>query len=108
MDADAIKQGGEFLLNLILQSNLATANRSEEPTFIGPTSINVLVKTLYTSIDAIVENWRVLSKLYFSDQMYIYFYIRSEGEVRHNIRRNPRLGSLQADTIRQETYSLRE
>nr|AMS38355.1 hypothetical protein [Bactrocera tryoni] len=85
-----INQRGESLLNYILQSSLVVANRGEEPTYIGPTSRNVLDITLYTSRDALVENWRVLSTPSFSDHRYIYFSIRSEAKIRNEVRRNPR------------------
>ncbi|XP_054083756.1 uncharacterized protein LOC128920478 [Zeugodacus cucurbitae] len=71
-----INQRGECLLNFILQSSLVTANRGEEPTYIGPTSKNVLDITLYTGRCAMVEN--------------IYFSIASEPKIKVDVRRNPR------------------
>ncbi|XP_036347174.1 uncharacterized protein LOC118756521, partial [Rhagoletis pomonella] len=43
------------------------ANRGEEPTYIGPTSKNVLDITLHTSGGIGVQNWEVLSTPSFSD-----------------------------------------
>ncbi|XP_054082619.1 uncharacterized protein LOC128920130 [Zeugodacus cucurbitae] len=71
-----INAKGESLLNFILMSSLVIANREEEPTYIGPTSKNVLDFTLYTSRGTTVENWRVLSTPSFSDHRYIHFSIR--------------------------------
>lgn len=43
-----INQRGESLFNFILKSSLVVANIDEEPTYIGPTSRNVLEITLHT------------------------------------------------------------
>ncbi|XP_054087737.1 uncharacterized protein LOC128922138 [Zeugodacus cucurbitae] len=94
-----INQRGESLFNVIIQSSLAIANRGEEPTYIGPTSKNVLDITLYTSRGVVMENWKVLGTPSFSDHRYIYFSIRSKAKIRSVGRRDPRrmLPILQSD-----------
>ncbi|XP_054734540.1 uncharacterized protein LOC129242002 [Anastrepha obliqua] len=57
-----INDRGESLFTYILQSSLEIANRGEEPTYVGPTSKNVLDLTLYTSRHVMVQEWEVLSR----------------------------------------------
>ncbi|XP_054729442.1 uncharacterized protein LOC129238443, partial [Anastrepha obliqua] len=70
-----INDRGESLFTYILQSSLEIANRGEEPTYVGPTSKNVLDLTLYTSRHVMVQEWEVLSRPSFSDHRYISFQV---------------------------------
>ncbi|XP_054745928.1 uncharacterized protein LOC129250321 [Anastrepha obliqua] len=68
-----INDRGESLFTYILQSSLEIANRGEEPTYVGPTSRNVLDLILYTSRHVMVQEWEVLSRSSFSDHRHISF-----------------------------------
>ncbi|XP_036327429.1 uncharacterized protein LOC118740039 [Rhagoletis pomonella] len=81
---------GESLLNFILISNLDIANRGEEPTYIGPTSKNVLDITLHTSGGIGVQNWEVLSTPSFSDHRYVGFQVKFSARTKSETFRNHR------------------
>ncbi|XP_054745677.1 uncharacterized protein LOC129250060 [Anastrepha obliqua] len=72
-----INDRGESLFTYILQSSLEIANRGEEPTYVGPTSKNVLDLTLYTSRHVMVQEWEAWSRPSFSDHRYISFQFSS-------------------------------
>ncbi|XP_054745915.1 uncharacterized protein LOC129250307 [Anastrepha obliqua] len=78
-----INDRGESLFNYILQSSLETANRGEEPTYVGPTSKNEVGLTLYTSKQVMVHECEVLSRLSFPDPGCISFQVifRSKHEL---------------------------
>lgn len=81
---------GESFLNFILSSNLSIANRGNVPTYIGPTSENVLDITLYTETETcILDNWQVLKKPSLSDHRYISFEISFKTNKTPKPYRNP-------------------
>ena len=67
---------GESLSNFILSTRLSIGNQGSEPTYVGPTSKNVLDITLYTDNNGIcLTDWKILNKASFSDHKYISFSI---------------------------------
>lgn len=46
-----VNERGEFLLQFIINNALTIGNRGNVPTYIGPTSVNVLDVTVYTESD---------------------------------------------------------
>ncbi|XP_054730010.1 uncharacterized protein LOC129238832, partial [Anastrepha obliqua] len=85
-----INDRGESLFTYILQSSLEIANRGEEPTYVGPTSKNVLDLTLYTSRHVMVQEWEVLSRPSFSDHRYISFQVIFRSKNKITSFRNPK------------------
>ena len=85
-----INKRDKSLLNYILLSSLSIENRGEEPTFVGPTSRNVLDLTLATSGNTLTENWQVLETPSFSDHKYISFEITFNPRGSSKVLRNPR------------------
>ncbi|XP_054746214.1 uncharacterized protein LOC129250633, partial [Anastrepha obliqua] len=85
-----INDRGESLFTYILQSSLEIANRGEEPTYVGPTSKNVLDLTLYTSRHIMVQEWEVLSRPSFSDHRYISFQVIFRSKNKITSFRNPK------------------
>ncbi len=67
---------GESLLNFILISNLAIANRGEEPTYMGPISKNILDVKLHTITIINAEDSEVLRKHSFSDHNYVEYQVK--------------------------------
>ncbi|XP_037943235.1 uncharacterized protein LOC119676079 [Teleopsis dalmanni] len=85
-----INDRGESLFNYIIQSRLSVANRGEEPTYVGPTSRNVLDITLFTEDNVQVIEWKVLNEPSFSDYKYISFQIDSQYLKSRKVVRNPK------------------
>ncbi|KAH8269780.1 hypothetical protein KR018_005286, partial [Drosophila ironensis] len=85
-----VNERGESLLDFILSMGLTISNEGEEPTYVGPTSTNVLDLTLKTEGNTEVTEWRVLSRPSFSDHRYIEFRVEFNRSDHKLPRRNPR------------------